>query len=64
MTSWIGKFKIDTGTRFDIDNSTVTEVLECDKFGRVLKGVVVFVGTWTECIAFAESHYPMINCIM
>lgn len=64
MTSWIGNFKIETGFGFDINNATVTEILERDEFGRVSKGSVVFVGTWSECIAFAESHYPMINCVL
>lgn len=64
MKSWIGNFFVETGYGFDINNSTVTEYTGRDEFGRAIRGSVVFSGTWSECIAFAESHYPMINCVL
>lgn len=57
MNEIIGRYYIETGYGFDINNATITEIKGKDKFGRTIMGECIFGGTWNECIEQAEEWY-------
>lgn len=59
MNTTIGRYYIETGHGFDINNATITEILDTDKFGRYVMGACIFRGTWDECLEQAKEWYEM-----
>lgn len=57
MKTTIGRYYIETGCGFDINNATITEIEDVDKFGRYIMGACVFSGSWDECIEQATEWH-------